>query len=142
MARLLDFTKYDKDAPGAEVDEGQARELRRLANLFLISAVTLVLLFMLALAQGLALTFIPEGVYYAWYIALLAGWVLTLVYGVFVTFAVRRWGWLALCAIPLTCVPAAVAYAWIRRQEIEHQVLGDTPAAAARQRRGGRRHRR
>ena len=29
-----------------------------------------------------------------------------------------------LCAVPFTCVPAGVAYAWIRRTEIEDEVLG------------------
>ena len=46
-----------------------------------------------------------------------------------------------LCLIPVTCVPASVAYAWIRRQEIESAVLGDDRSPAARQRRGGRKKR-
>ena len=141
MSRLLDFTKYDKDEPGASVDRDQAVELRRLANLFLISGITLVLFITRALAEALSVTFIPQGVYVVWGILLLTGWAMTLVYGVFVTFTARRWGWLALCAIPFTCVPGAAAYAWTRRQEIEHRVLGDAPGSATRQRRGGRRKR-
>ena len=47
MARLFDFMKYDKDERGADVDEGTRLELRRLANLFLISALTLIALFLL-----------------------------------------------------------------------------------------------
>ncbi len=142
MSRLFDFTKYDKDAPGAPVDPEQAVELRRLANLFLVSGLTLVLFMMRALAEGLAVTFIPAGVYAVWGIVLLTGWAMTLVYGVYVTFTARRWGWFALCAIPFTCVPCAAAYAWVRRQEIEHGVLGDRPETPGRQRRGGRRNRR
>jgi len=46
-----------------------------------------------------------------------------------------------LCLLPVTCVPASVAYAWIRRQEIERAVLGDRRAPASRQRRGGRKKR-
>ena len=75
------------------------------------------------------MTFIPQGVYVAWGVVLLTGWAATLVYGVYVTFTARRWGWLVLCVIPVTCVPAAVAYAWIRRQEIERAVLGDERVA-------------
>ena len=66
---------------------------------------------------------------------------MTYVYGVFVTFKARRWAWFALCAIPFTCVPAAAAYAWIRRQEIEREVLGDE-SPASRQKRGGRKTKR
>jgi flagellar biosynthesis protein FliQ len=141
MSGLFDFTKYDTDASGAEVDAATALELRRLANLFLVAGITLALFVMRAFAEALSVTFIPRGVYVAWGLALLTGWAASLVYGVFVTFTARRWGWFALCIIPLTCVPAAAAYAWIRRQEIERAVLGDGPAPAARQRRGGRKKR-
>jgi len=135
------FTRYDRDAAGAEVDAATALELRRLANLFLIAGITLALFVLRAFAEALSVTFIPQGVYVAWGIILLTGWAASLVYGVFVTFTTRRWGWLVLCLLPLTCVPAAAAYAWIRRQEIERAVLGDRPAPAARQRRGGRKNR-
>jgi len=141
MSRLLDFTKYDKDAQGATVDDDQALELRRLANLFLVSGITLLLFVMRALAEALSVTFLPPTVYVVWGILLLAGWAMTLAYGVFVTLTARRWGWFALCVIPLTCVPAAAAYAWIRRQEIEQSVLGDASASTVRQRRGGRKKR-
>lgn len=141
VSGLFDFTKYDKDASGAEVDASTALELRRLANLFLVAGITLALFVMRAFAEALSVTFIPRGVYVAWGLVLLTGWAASLVYGVFVTFTARRWGWLALCIIPVTCVPAAAAYAWIRRQEIERTVLGDGPAPAARQRRGGRKKR-
>ena len=127
--------------PGAEVGEQTRLELRRLANLFLVSGVTLALFVLRALAEALSVTFIPYGVYVAWGVILLTGWAAALVYGVFVTFTARRYGWLALCLLPVTSVPAGVAYAWIRRTEIERAVLGDSPAAASRQRRGGRRKR-
>lgn len=141
MSGLFDFTKHDKDAPGAAVDASTALELRRLANLFLISGITLALFVLRALSEALSVTFMPQGVYVVWGLILLTGWAASLVYGVFVTFSARRWGWLALCLLPLTCVPAAAAYAWIRRQEIERAVLGDGPAPVARQRRGGRKKR-
>ncbi len=141
MSRLLDFTKYDKDAPGAEVDPAQALELRRLANLFLVSAITLALFVLRALAEALSVSFIPDAGYVVWGLLLLIGWAVTYVYGIFVTVKARRWGWFVLCVIPLTCVPGAVAYAWARRQEIERAVLGERPAAASRQRRGGRKKR-
>lgn len=138
MSRLLDFTKYDKDERGAQVGREQAVELRRLANLFLVSGITLVLFITRALAEALSVTFIPQSVYVVWGVLMLTGWAMTLVYGVFVTFTARRWGWFVLCAVPFTCVPAAAAYAWIRRQELERSVLGDAPGATTRQRRGGR----
>ena len=141
MSGRFGFTRYDKDASGAEVDAATALELRRLANLFLVAGITLALFVLRAFAEALSVTFIPQGVYVAWGLALLTGWAASLVYGVFVTFTARRWGWFALCIIPLTCVPAAAAYAWIRRQEIERAVLGDGPAPVARQRRGGRKKR-
>jgi hypothetical protein len=141
MAGLFDFMKYDKDAAGAKVDAQTTRELRRIANLFLLSGVTLALFVLRALGEALSVTFIPQPVYVVWGLILLTGWAATLVYGVYVTFTARRWGWLVLCLIPVTSVPAAVAYAWIRRQEIERAVLGDPQPSPTRQRRGGRKTR-
>jgi hypothetical protein len=114
---------YDEDDPGVVVDARQAEELRRLAYLFLVSAVTLALVVIRAVAEGLAVGFLPQPLVVVWGLAMLLGWAATFAYGVFVTLKARRWGWLALCAIPFTCVPGAVAYAWIRRQEIEQEVL-------------------
>jgi hypothetical protein len=141
MARLFDFMKYDKDAPGAEVDDQTARELRRLANLFLLSATTMIILLIGLFARTLDVTFISSAGYAVIGLFFLLGWAATAVYGVYVTFTARRWGWFALCVIPVTCVPAAVAYAWIRRQEIERAVLGADPSPATRQRRGGKKRR-
>jgi hypothetical protein len=144
MARLLDFTRYDKDDRGVAVGPELAAELRRLANLFLVSGVTLLLFLVRAFAEALTVTFIPRQVYVVWGLAMLTGWAMAYVYGVFVTFKARRWGWFALCAIPFTCVPAATAYAWIRRQEIEREVLGDERERppSGRQKRGGGKTRR
>ncbi|NLE21782.1 MAG: hypothetical protein GX624_03220 [Actinobacteria bacterium] len=139
--RLFEFIKYDADAPGAEVDDKTRLELRRLANLFLLAGVTLTLFLLRAIAEALSVSFIPTPVIVVWGAALLFGWAATLVYGVFVTFVARRYGWLVLCLLPLTSIPAGVAYAWIRRGEIESAVLGDERTARPRQRRGGRRNR-
>ena len=100
MAGLFDFMKYDKDAAGAEVDAQTALELRRLANLFLLSSVTLALFLLRAFAVALSVTFIPQAVYVVWGLVLLTGWAATEVYGVYVTFTARRWGWFVLCAHP------------------------------------------
>ena len=142
MAGLLDFTRYDKDDSGVAVGPEIAAELRRLANLFLLSSITLVLFLVRAFAEVFTVTFIPRPVYVVWGVVMLTGWAMTYVYGISVTFKARRWAWFALCAIPFTCVPAAAAYAWIRRQEIERTVLGDGGPPAGRQKRGGRRTRR
>jgi hypothetical protein len=141
MAGLFDFMKYDKDAAGADVDAQTALELRRVANLFLLSGITLALFVLRAVGEALSVSFIPQPVYVVWGVVLLTGWAASLVYGVYVTYTARRWGWLVLCLIPVTCVPAAVAYAWIRRQEIERAVLGDARSPATRQRRGGKKKR-
>ena len=142
MARLFDFTRYEKDDRGVAVEPALAAELRRLAGLFLVSSITLILFLARAFAEVFTVTFIPAPVYVIWGTIMLTGWAMTYVYGVYVTFKARRWGWLALCAIPFACVPAAVAYAWTRRQEIERQVLGAQRPAAGRQKRGGRTTRR
>jgi len=142
MARWLDFTRYDKDDPGVAVGAAQATELRRLANLFLISGITLFLFLTRAFAEALGVTFIPRGIFVAWGGVMLIGWAMSFVYGIYVTLNARRWAGLALCAIPFTCVPAAAAYAWTRRQEIEREVLDDGASAPSRQRAGGRAKRR
>jgi hypothetical protein len=140
---LFDFAKHDKDAPGARVDEATRLELRRVANLFLISSITLIVLLLEVFARALSVTFVPQAAYAIGGLVFLVGWAATFVYGLYVTFKAGRWGWFVLCVIPITCVPAGVAYAWIRRGEIEREVLGDRRAAtatstASRQRRGGR----
>jgi hypothetical protein len=139
---LFDFTKQDADAPAAEVDEETRLELRRVANLFLLSSLTLIVLLLEVFARALHVTFIPQGVYAAAGLVFLVGWAATYVYGLYTTYRARRWGWFVLCVIPLTCVPGSIVYAWIRRTEIENRVLGGlTPSASARQRRGGRKKR-
>ena len=141
MARFLDFTKYDKDAPAPEVGPELSAELRRIANLFLVSAISLVLFLARAFAEVFKINFIPHTGYVAWGVLMLVGLAATYVYGVSVTFAARRWGWFAFCAIPVICLPVAAAYAWVRRMEIEQEVLGDAHSRA-RQKRGGRASRR
>jgi len=138
---LFDFTKQDADAPAAEVDEETRLELRRVANLFLLSSLTLIVLLLEVFARALHVTFIPQAVYAAAGLVFLVGWAATYVYGLYTTFRARRWGWFVLCVIPVTSVPGSVAYAWVRRGEIEREVLGDQTPAAPRQRRGGRKQR-
>ncbi|MGE5229708.1 MAG: hypothetical protein ACM3MJ_08315 [Deltaproteobacteria bacterium] len=137
MSGLFDFIRYDRDAPGADVDDETRLELRRVANLFLISAITMIALFFELLAQAFAISLIPQAVHSVLGLVFLVGWATTVVYGVSVTFAARRWAWLALCLIPPTSPPAALAYAWIRRREIEREILGDEPSPAVRRRGGG-----
>jgi hypothetical protein len=138
---LFDFTKQDADAPAAVVDDETRLELRRVANLFLLSSLTLVVLLLEVFARALHVTFIPQVVYSVAGLFFLVGWAATFVYGLYTTYRARRWGWFVLCLIPVTCVPASVAYSFIRRSEIEREVLGDQTPAAARQRRGGRKKR-
>jgi hypothetical protein len=125
MARSSDRRSYDPEARGVVVGPELRLELRRLANLFLLSSVTLALFVLRALALALSVTFIPDGVNLVWGVALTAGWAMTYVYGLWVIVKARRWAWTVLFAFPFTCVPAGVAYAWTRRMEIERRVLGD-----------------
>lgn len=136
MSGLFDFMKYDKDEPVADVDDETRLELRRVANLFLVSAVTMIALFVELFARALDVTFLPQAAHTILGLVFLVGWAATVVYGVYVTYRARRWGWLALCIVPPTGPPAALAYAWIRRLEIEREVLGDAPSPPSRRRRG------
>ena len=144
MPPLFDFTRYDKGDAGVAVSPELAAELRRLANLFLVSSITLVLLLLQVFAVTLSVTFIPGPVKTASGVVFLTGLAATYVYGIFVTWRARRWGWFALCVIPVASVPCSLAYAWTRRQEIERDVLGEgrDRTLAGRQKRGGRKTRR
>jgi hypothetical protein len=125
------------ERPGVQVGPETRLELRRLANLFLISSVTLALFLAWVFSQALRVTF-PRPVTLVWGAVLLVGLATTYVSAAFTTLRARRLGWLVVCLIPGLGLPCAVAYAWVRRMEIEREVLGEdrTPA---RQRRGGRR---
>lgn len=138
MEGSLDRTPHDPSRPGVAVGPELKQELRRLANLFLLSSVTLALFVLRAFSIALSVTFIPRPVVVVWGVVLLTGWAMSYVYGLHVIISARRWGWTILFAIPFTSVPIGVAYAWTRRMEIERAVLGP-PSAGSRQRRGGRR---
>jgi hypothetical protein len=124
--------RHDKQASGVDAGPEVTAELRRLANLFLLSSVTLALFLLRVAAMVLTVTFIPRPVMVAWGLLLLTGWAATCVYGLYTTVRARRWFWVVLCATPFTCVPASVAYAWIRRTEVEDEVLGPRPSGKSR----------
>ena len=96
---LFDFMKYDRDAAGAQVDQRTRAELRRVANLFLLSSVTLIVLLLEVFARALQVTFIPQPVYAIAGLVFLVGWAMTYVYGLVVTFKAARWGWFVLCVV-------------------------------------------
>jgi hypothetical protein len=112
----------DRDAGRAVLDAPTRAELKRVTVLFLLSAITLLVFFVYLLAEGLGVSFIPPVVWAMWLASLFSGFVATWVYGVYVTARARRWLWVALCALPPTAVPCAVAYAWIRRGEMEAEL--------------------
>jgi hypothetical protein len=130
--------RHDTHAAGVQAGPELTAELRRLANLFLVASVTLALFFLRTVAAVLAVSFISQTVAVIWSVALLSGWAASWALGVYTTYRARRWAWLALCAVPFTCVPASVAYAWIRRREIEDEVLGDHGTARQKSARGSR----
>jgi hypothetical protein len=114
----------EEEGDGVEVDWATRAELKRVAVLFLLSAITLAL-FLLYLVAGLVdPDLVPDVVWAMWVTSMLCGYVATWFYGIYVTARARRWVWLALCALPPTAVPCSLAYSWIRRGEIEQQVLG------------------
>ena len=125
------------ERPGVQVGPETRLELRRLANLFLISSVTLALFLAWVFSQALRVTF-PRPVTLVWGAVLLVGLATTYAFAAFTLIRARRLGWLVLSLIPFTCLPCAVAYAYIRRMEIEREVLGED-RTSGRQRRGGRR---
>jgi hypothetical protein len=104
------------------LDAATRAELKRVTVLFLLSAITLLLFLVYLLAEGLGVSFIPPVVWAMWVASLFSGFVATWVYSVYVTLRARRWLWVALCALPPTAVPCAVAYAWIRRGEMEAEL--------------------
>ncbi len=120
-----------RDTAGVPVGPQLRAELRRLAGLFLISSITLALFILRAVYAALDVALLPEAVVVVWGVALLTGWALTFVYGLYVIVKARRWAWAVLFAFPFTCVPAGVAYSWTRRMDIERQVLGDRSSSSA-----------
>lgn len=104
------------------LDAATRAELKRVTVLFLLSAITLLLFLLYLLAEGLGVSFIPPVVWAMWLASLFSGFVATWAYGVYVTVRARRWLWVALCALPPTSVPCAVAYSWIRRGEMEMEL--------------------
>ena len=57
-----------------------------------------------------------------WRASLVSGLIATWAYGGYVTLRARRWAWAFFCLLPLTALPAALAYAWIRRGELEAEI--------------------
>jgi hypothetical protein len=142
VSPLFDWFRNDDGTPAVDAGPELKAELRRIANLFLLSSVTLILFLLRAFSVALHVDFFPDAVIVVWGVVMLIGWAATLVYAAWVTLKARRWGWFVACVIPVTCVPVAVAYAWVRRQEIERDVLGPEDPSSSRQRRGGRGRRR
>lgn len=111
-------------------------EVKRLSILFILSALTLLLIIVYAgaralLVHALETAVVPDIAWVMWAASMLCGFVATWVYGVYVTARARRWFWVALCALPPSAVPCALAYAWIRRGELEAEIRS-RPGAAPR----------
>jgi hypothetical protein len=127
MQRQPSKSRDDRDLT---LDDATRAELKRVTVLFLLSAITLLLFVVYLLAEGLGVSFIPPVVWAMWVASLFSGFVATWAYGVYVTVRARRWLWVTLCALPPTAVPCAVAYAWIRRGEMETELQGRRDRAA------------
>ncbi len=118
------------------LDSALRAELRRLALLFLISAITLVLVIADAVMRAVGSSILPDIVFLMLQMSWVGGALATYFYGLYVTIRARAWGWVIVCAVPLFgSVPACVAYSWIRRGALERQVLEDEER---RRTRGGR----
>jgi hypothetical protein len=106
------------------LDPALKAELKRLAILFLISAVTLVLVFADAVIRAIPYDLLPAIALLMIQVSWISGAVATFFYGLYVTIRARAWGWVLLCAIPLFgSVPGSVAYSWIRRGALERRII-------------------
>ncbi len=116
--------KRSEPQPVEVLDPTLKAELKRLATLFLMSAITLVLVFADAVLRALPYDLLPAIVLLMIQVSWFGGAVATYFYGLFVTIRARAWGWVVLCAIPLFgSVPGCVAYSWIRRGALERMIL-------------------
>jgi len=106
------------------LDPALRAELKRLAVLFLMSAVTLVLVFADFVIRALPYDILPAPFPLMVQVSWVCGAAATYFYGLYVTIRARAWGWVLLCAIPLAgSVPGSVAYSWIRRGALERAIL-------------------
>ena len=129
-----DRTRQDRKDEAVPVLDAQLKaELKRLALLFLISSITLVLVLTDALVRAVATDTVPGVVLLMLQMSWIGGGLATYFYGLYVTVRARAWRWVIPCAVPLFgSVPACVAYSWIRRGELERLVLEDEERRARR----------
>lgn len=123
------------EAHGSSVDAVTQAELKRVAILFLVSSITLLLVLLYAVAralliQALGIEVVPDIVWVMWVVSMFSGSVATWGYGAYVTLRARRWFWAALCLFPFTAVPCSAAYAWIRRGELEAEIAAQEERGA------------
>jgi hypothetical protein len=110
---------------GAGAPSGtRKRELRLLSYLFLVSALTMLLVMMYFAASMLKVK-VPYDLGYAWVVTIGAGIGASWVLGMYTAARLKRWWWFVVIAVPPAAVPAALAFAWNRRMEIEDETLGD-----------------
>ena len=121
---MADARDRHRPEPVAVLDPVLRAELKRLAVLFLISAITLVLVFADFVIRALAYDILPAPFPLMLQVSWVSGAVATYFYGLYVTIRARAWGWVLLCAFPLAgSVPGSVAYSWIRRGALEREIL-------------------
>jgi hypothetical protein len=121
---MADKSRGRDEAAVEVVDPKLKAELKRLALLFLISAITLWLVVVYAVLRAIDSGLFPDIVWFMWGAAIFSGCIATYFYGLYVTLRARAWGWVLLCAVPVIgSVPGCVAYSWIRRGQLERQVL-------------------
>jgi len=114
---------------------GTQAELKRVTVLFLLSSITVVLILAYVVARtillrALELAVVPDIGWVMWAVSMMCGFIATWVYGTYVTARARRWLWVALCALPPTAVPCSLAYAWVRRGELETEIVTQRERAA------------
>ena len=126
---MVDNARGRDEAAVPVLDPKLKAELKRLALLFLISAVTLWLVVVYAVLRSIDRGLFPDLVWFMWGAAIFSGCIATYFYGLYVTIRARSWGWVVLCAVPVFgSVPGCVAYSWIRRGQLERRVLEDGQA--------------
>lgn len=105
---------------GITVEAERHTEIKLLTYLFVVSAVTMLLVMMYFAGAVLKVT-MPYAIGLSWVVLILVGAAFSWLYGTFLTARYRHWGWFVFAVIPLTAVPGMLAFTWNRRQEIERE---------------------
>ena len=121
--RVEERQARERELADPVVESERKAEVKQISVLFIVSAITLVLFLIFALARIFNVG-LPVVVPWMLVFSFGPGWIVCWVYGTYVTIRARRWYWMALIVFFPASIPGSLMYAWTRRMEIEDQVLG------------------